>query len=372
MTRYTFATLVTIQMGWLVMPAAATAAETSGAPPAAEDSDYKAKFDAAIGLHDRGQYEAAVVAFRDLLAARPEDPTLLCEMANSLMAAGKAEEAIQRAEHGLKQPGANNAFCSTVLGSSLDMRGDLKQGEKVFRKAIKESPGVAMLHFNLAINQSQQKEPEKAIAAYQEAIRLNPSHPGSWRALAMEWQGQRVRPRAFAAFARFLALEPSGKRAEAAAPQLERLLFQGVESKAKDPATGKGDINISIDPGAGDKDDEAGALNMSMSIVAATRWIEEWENRTDAEFFTHAFDTILKVFEETDDSKDRKDSFWRASLMSYFRDARAAGHMETLAWEVRRSSNNGDVTAWLQAHTADVEAFRVWSAAWKPSAPVSR
>jgi tetratricopeptide (TPR) repeat protein len=338
-------------------------------PSAAEGVEYKARFDAAIALHDRGQYEAAVAAFRDLLAGRPDDPTLLCEMANSLMAAGKAEEAIQRAEHGLKQHGANKAFCSVVLGSSFDAHGDFKKGEKVFRKAIKESPRVAMLYFNLGINQSQQKEPEKAIEAYQEALRLNPSHPGSWRALAMEWQAQHARPRAFAAFARFLALESSGQRAELAAPQLERLLFQGIETKGKDPATGKGNIDITIDPGAGGKDDETAVLNMGMSIVAATRWIEEWEKRTDAEFFAYAFDSVLKIFEETDDSKNRKDSFWSGPLMSYFRDARSAGHMETLAWEVRRSSNNADVTAWLQAHTAEVEAFRAWSAAWKPAPP---
>jgi hypothetical protein len=147
-----------------------------------------------------------------------------------------------------------------------------------------------MLYFNLGVNQSQQKEPEEAIEAYQEALRLNPSHPGSWRALAMEWQGQRARPRAFAAFARFLALESSGQRAELAAPQLERLLFQGIESKGKDPASGKENIDISIDPGTGGKDDQTTVLNLSMSMVAATRWVEEWEKRTDAEFFAHAFD----------------------------------------------------------------------------------
>ena len=51
--------------------------------------------------------------------------------------------------------------------------------------------------------------------------------------------------------------------------------------------------------------------------------------------------------------------------MPYFRDAQAAGHLTTLAWEVRRSRKDADVTAWLEAHAAEVEAYHAWSAAWK-------
>lgn len=331
-----------------------------------ENPEDKARFDAAISLHDRGEYQAAVSAFRDLLAAHPDDPTLLCEMANSLMSDGKAEEAITHAGRGLEQPGASIAFCSTVLGTALDAHGDLAKGEKVFRKAIKKSPEVPLLHYNLGVNQSMQKRPEKAIEEFQEAIRLKPSHASSWRALAIAWQGQRMRPRAFAAFARFLAIESSGPRAEAAAGQLEALLFEGIEHKGADPATGKDNINITLNV-ASKKDSEA-ALEMGMSIVAATRWVEEWSGQSDAAFYAHAFDSVLAIFAETDDSDGRKDEFWGAWVMSYFRDARAAGHFTALSWDMRRSRQDAEVAAWLEAHAAEVEAYRSWSAAWKSPA----
>jgi len=338
----------------------------SAATPSADGSDYEARFDAAIALHDRGQYGAAISAFRDLLATRPDDPTLLCELANSLFASGRSDEAVQRAESGLAQPGANDAFCSNILGSALDARGDLKKGEKVFRKAIRKSPDVAILHFNLGVNQSLQKHPEEAIEEFQEAIRLKPSHASNWRALALAWQERRMRPRAFTAFARFLALEPVGTRAEGAARQLEALLFQGVENKGADPATGKESISITTDADAGEKSDAARGLDLSMSIVTAGRWLDEWKTRTDAEFFAHAFDAVLKIFEELDDSSGRKDGFWSAAVMPYFRDARAAEHIETMAWEVRRSRNDPEVMAWLEAHAAQVESYRAWAAAWTP------
>ena len=90
------------------------------------DDEYKARYAAAVGLHDRGQYEAAIGAFRDLLAARPDDPNVLCELANSCVAAGKPDEAVQYAERGLTLPRASRAFCSNMLGSALDAKGELK------------------------------------------------------------------------------------------------------------------------------------------------------------------------------------------------------------------------------------------------------
>lgn len=344
----------------------------AGVPPAARagspPEDYKARFDAAIALHDRGQYDAAIAAFRDLLAEHPDDSTLHCEMANSLLAGGKADEAAEHAERGLDLPGANRAFCSTILGSALDARGDLKKGEKVFRKAIKESPDVAMLHFNLGVNQSSQGRMPEAIEEFQASLSLNPRHASSWRALAISWQGQRLRPRAFAAFARFLALEPTGPRAEEAARQLGPLLFRGVENQGADPSTGKGRISITMDSSVEKVDKTAAALDLAMSTVAANRWLEEWKDRPDADHFANAYDTIFKIFEEMDDSAGRKDGFWSAAVMPFFRDARAAGHMETMAWDVRRAGGDRDVAAWLEAHADQVDAYRRWSAAWRPAA----
>ena len=336
-----------------------------------ENAEDRARFDAAISLHDRGEYDAAASAFRDLLAAHPDDPTLLCEMANSLMSAGKSEEAITHAERGLKQPGAGIAFCSTVLGTALDAHGDFEKGEKVFRKAIRKTPDVPLLHFNLGVNQTLQKHPGKAIEEFQEASRLNPAHASSWRALAIAWQSQRMRPRAFAAFARFLALEPSGPRAKEAAAQLEALLFEGVENKGIDPTTGKDSTHITLDIDSGAKSDATGALGLAMSVVAAGRWTEEWKDQNDATFFAHAFDTVLAIFEETGDVDGRKDEFWNGWVMPYFRDARAAGHLTALSWELRRSREDAEVSSWLEAHATEVEAYRTWSAAWKPDRPRS-
>jgi Tfp pilus assembly protein PilF len=352
----------------VILIALVASAMVMGAEPATiTDDGYKARFDAAIGLHDRGQYEAAIGAFRDLLAAHPDDPNVLCELANSCLAAVKPDEAAQYAERGLALPRSSHAFCSNVLGAALDAKGDLKKGEKVFRKAIKESPQVSILHFNLGVNQSQQDRIPDAIEEFQEAIRLDPDHAGSWCALAIAWQNTKVRPRAFAAFARFLTLEPTGARAEWAAKQLGILLYRGVEFKGVDPATGKENTNITIDTDAGKKDTEAGALEMSMSLVAAGRRLDEWKDQSDNVFFAHAFESVMSIFEELGAKDNNKDRFWGESVLPYFREARQAGHLEAMAWDIRRSQKDTEIAAWLEAHADQVGIYRTWSSAWKPA-----
>jgi tetratricopeptide (TPR) repeat protein len=282
------------------------------------------------------------------------------------MAAGNPAEAAQHAERGLGLPGSSRPFCANILASSLDDQGEYKKAEKIFRLAIKESPKVPLLHFNLGINQAKQNRVPEAIEEYQEALRLNPGHAGGWRALAISWQNTKARPRAFAAFARFLTLEPTGARAEWAAKQLELLLFEGVENKGPDPDTGKGRINITLDTGKGNKSEAVDALNTGMSIVASTRWIDEWKDRSDADFFAHAFESVVSIFEEMGTTGDDKSHFWSESVLPYFRAARQAGHLEAMAWDIRRSQKDVAIAAWLEAHADQVGKYRTWSSDWKP------
>ena len=189
----------------------------------------------------------------------------------------------------------------------------------------------------------------------------------SWRALAIAWQSSRMRPRAFAAFARFLTLEPEGARAEWAAQQLSLLLFQGIENKGIDPATGKESVNVTLDVGTGKKSATTDALGAGMSIVAAGRWLDEWKDRSDSVFFAHAFESVMSIFEEMGAAGDDKNRFWSESVLSYFRAARGAGHLEAMAWDITRSQKDMEVTTWIEEHADQIQSYRAWSAAWKPA-----
>lgn len=328
------------------------------------DQDFQARLDEATQLHDEGRFDAALAAFDALLQARPDDSTVLCEMGNTYLAAQRPKDAVRVSARGLEQKSANVAFCSTVLGSAYDSQGELQAAERVFQRAVKNAPDNAMLRFNFGVNLSKQGRNADAVKQYERALLLRPEHASSWRALGLAWQSAGERGRAFAAFSRFLTLEPDSPRSADAAKSLHDLLFQGVTDEGPDPETGQGRINISLAPPK-KRNDPAGAHAMALGVVAASRYTEDWKDKTDNQFFAHAFETTLSILEELGASDRKEDAFWREQVLAYFREARGAGHLEAMAWSIRRSLTDPEIDHWIEEHAEQTAKFREWSNGWK-------
>jgi tetratricopeptide (TPR) repeat protein len=354
-------------------PAAAPAPETTpanaAAPTAAED--IKLRIRAATDLHDQGRYDDAIALFRTLLEAHPEDPTVLCELANSCVAAGKLDDAIRYAELGSRQKAPDPAFCYVVLGSSWDQKGDLAKGEAAFRKALGEGIDSPGLRFNLGVNLTQQNHPADALPEFKAAIRARPGYASAWRALAVSWQSTGEGARAFAAYARFLTIEPSSSRSPNAVDQIQTLLFKGVTSRGPDPAIGKDRIDVSVPADQGKGPTTSATLALGMALVAASRYTEEWKSRTDAVFFAHGFEKVVSIFEELGAKDTREDPLWRETVLPYFRAARAGGHLEAMSWDIRRSKQDPEVVRWIEAHPDRIDAYRAWSSQWSAPPPAN-
>lgn len=336
-------------------------------PATAED--FEQRMSAAIGLHDAGQFDGAISAYRELLKDYPAHPRVLYEIAYSSMQGGKLDDAIEYSEQALRLHSDYQAPAYVILGTAYDMKKDLKKGEKAFRRGVKEVPGNCLLHFNLAVNLSQQNRLDEAIPEFHEGLRADPVHPGSWRSLAITYANTGERSRALACHARFLTIEPDSKRSAESARQLWTLLFQGVTTKQDADGKSKVDITITIPPpGKKGKDDPAAAQALALSIVAATRYIDEWEHKTDAQFFAHALDNALTILSEMDGRAEPIDPFWSRQVHPYFQDARAAGHMEAMAYDIRRSLGDPETAKWLDEHAEAIAAYRAWSKGWKPPA----
>jgi hypothetical protein len=62
--------------------------------------------------------------------------------------------------------------------------------------------------------------------------------------------------------------------------------------------------------------------------------------------------------------QESADMFWRPFVLDYFDEVRAAGHMETLAYAVRRATGDPDVARWCAQNSRKVAAFQNWSERW--------
>jgi len=350
-----------------LLPGPILRAESSEQNPA---GDFDTRLAEGVRLHDAGQYEAAIALYRDLLKDYPKNPKVLYELAFSSLSGGKPKDAIDYAERCLKQHSPNASGCHQIIGNAYDDQGELPKGEKAFREGLQEVPHVALLHFNLGVNLVKQKKTADGIAEFQAGLQENPTHPGSWRALGVASQIAGQRARAFVALARFLTLEPDSQRSSTAASQLWDLLFEGVKSTPKEEGGKPGDVSITS-PSPKEGDDPAAAQGLAISIVAASRYLKEWKDKSDAQFFAHAFEQVLAILTELDESAKTKDPFWSVLALPYFREAREAGHLEAMAYSVRRSLKEPDTLSWLADHAEAVDHYRACSKAWKPAAPTA-
>jgi len=74
-------------------------------------------------------------------------------------------------------------------------------------------------------------------------------------------------------------------------------------------------------------------------------------------------DTSLRLISALH-GKETRDLFWGPFVLDYFDEVRAAGHMEALAYDVRRATGDPEVAAWQARNPQKVNAFRDWSERW--------
>jgi tetratricopeptide (TPR) repeat protein len=332
-------------------------------PELLEEESTESALERGKRLHDAGDFDGAVQLYRALLRKYPLDPVVRYELMCSTHARGDAATARQMGEELLKNVKNPSAAVYVLLGSIYDQQGDLQLGEKTFKQGLKKHPDVAILHFNLGVNLTQQKKMADAERAYVESLKRNPRHPGSWLHLGGVSRELKLPANAVAAYARFLTLEPESQRSPRVAKAVWDILFEGVKPADTVDAEGDRDVTITLDLlSPGGLGDAVGMQALVLPITAAKRWSKEWAGKTDEEFLPEA----LEAAADMAGSQTKHASFWTACTADYFKAAKEAGHMAALGHDIRRSLNDATTLAWIDAHVEAVQKYRAWAQTWGP------
>ncbi len=140
---------------------------------------YQAK---ARSLTKSGEVEEALLLFEQSREVWSADPGPSLEEAEALVKGGQTEEGktacreiIERTPNGY---GAYDALSEVYVSA-----GDLKGLEEEWRTAVQEHPDRTLAHFSLGLALERQDDLDSAIAAYEEALRLDPQGGGTRQSL---------------------------------------------------------------------------------------------------------------------------------------------------------------------------------------------
>jgi len=203
--------------------------------------DMYKKFDHAAELADKGEYEAAIAEWKELLATNPDDARIHSNLGSALaqvgryaeaipefekalelnaqyreiyhnlgrtlLAAGRPDDAIQILQKGLELY-PESPDLHDHLGLALASENRLDEAKAEFEKTLELNPKDVVAHFVLGKTLAQEGDWDDAIAQFREALRLGPEselahvnlgaalrHKGNWDgAIAEDREALKLNP----------------------------------------------------------------------------------------------------------------------------------------------------------------------------------
>jgi tetratricopeptide (TPR) repeat protein len=134
-----------------------------------------------------GRYREAESVFRDLVSAGDPLPTGYVGLAQVLLRTGRAEEAVTALGDAEKTLGPT-FLISYFRGLALDRAGKPSEALAAFQQAIHLNPNSSEAHLQLGKTEFALSHVDEAIAKFQEALRLDPGNTQAKRLLSQAYR----------------------------------------------------------------------------------------------------------------------------------------------------------------------------------------
>ncbi|MEO6633127.1 MAG: tetratricopeptide repeat protein, partial [Mucilaginibacter sp.] len=310
-----------------------------------------------IALNDSGKYDLAVDKYKEAIKLDPNSMRAMYELSYTLAHSGKPKEAIPYLEKTASADGYAEAY--DLLASIYDDEKNFDMAVSYYKQGITAFPKFQLLHFNLAISYLRQKKYADAEGFAINAIKLNPTHPGSLRAYALCAYYQNRGVKAILAFCSFIMREPQSKRAVEAYQYIQKIIQSKVGVKTdKD---GKQSVNIYVsDDKALDEDEKA--MDLFLSMTAADPALEKNKDKQPVQIFTGQLESIFKIGGELLEKRKQKDFFWNFYVDYYYKLA-LSDNMEAFGRIVSMSAYPDENVKWINEHVDKLKALKDWMSA---------
>lgn len=303
-----------------------------------------------IKHHDNGNYDLALELYKKALDLEPNSSLVNYEIALSYFAKKDYENVVKYSDVVLKQDGEFMIQAYITKGSALDLLGKTKESIKLFKKAIKKTEGNYLLYYNLALNYYKNKEFKEAENNLLSALESNPNHASSHIMLADIHNTQGHKVQTLLAIHYFLFLEPNSKRSQIA----YEILMQNFGGNVNVDKDNPNQINIMISPNA---DSEFSAAELMVSMLEASKSLEENEGKSDDEMFVENTESFFKAMGEL--KKDKSKDIWWDFYTPFFYDLAKSQHLETYCKYITQSGNENS-SKWITDNEDKLIEFDEW------------
>jgi len=315
----------------------------SGAPLRASDVPSERLIDASR-LQETGNHAEAIALLEEIREIDPRNPQVLYGLALSLYSVGDYREAAHVGETLLAEQKNAPADLYVIVGGAYGRLRSYEKSEEIFRTGLTAWPDSASLKIQHAISLEGLGRLDEAVVELEGCIKRSPYDAALWRALGDAQSATGAPGRAFAAYVRSVTLERDDARSKEVAGELWQVLFNGAADVSASNASEKAEAK-------------------GLAFLAALRRDGAWAKASDAGFFAYALDTSLRLVSALHGGTTAG-MFWGPFVLDYFDEVRAAGHMEAMAYDVRRATGDPDVARWCAQNAAKIEAFKSWSERW--------
>jgi tetratricopeptide (TPR) repeat protein len=169
--------------------------------------DFWLTFFLALHLAAQGQYPEAAGFYRTALAARPDTPGVLVNLADVLHGHQKLDEACDCCRRALVLD-PNHAYAHALLGVALLQQNKVDEGMARLRKAIELDPTLARAHLNLGSALMLKGQLDDAISSYRRAIEFDPKLAAAHTNLGVALDGKGQLEKAIACYHKAVELDP--------------------------------------------------------------------------------------------------------------------------------------------------------------------
>jgi tetratricopeptide (TPR) repeat protein len=303
-----------------------------------------------IKYHDNGDYDKAIIAYNKALKLEPKSTLVNYEISLSYFSKGNYKDAIKYSDFVLKQKENHMLQAYLTKGSALDMLGKTKESIKLFEKALKQKEKHYLLYYNLGLNYYKLNNLDKAEENVINAIGLNSNHASSHLMLANIQNQKGNSVQTLLATHYFLFLEPNSKRSKEAYQILQNNFDGNVSKDSTKPKT----INIML---SSNNDSQFGAAELMISMLEASKSLEENEGKTDDEMFIENTESFFKVLGELKKKKNKE--IWWTFYTTFFYDLAKSEHLETYCKYISQSVNESS-QKWLTENNNKLTEFDTW------------